>query len=368
MPRKLVTIRPVKNKSPIKKADVIERVTVDGWNVISKIGQFNIGDYGLFFEVDSGVPIEDSRFDFLSSGGFKDFHGKHVYRIRTMKMRKCVSQGLLMPLDNFPEIENYLVLNNISLEQAYKDKIDFAEMLDVVKYEPPMKIRGADSAGDFPFWIHKTEQERINNVFDELVDENKDREFYATLKMDGTSATYAYVTDSEKHYETLTTDENGGQFFVCSKNHSIKPGENAFYYAADELEIEMKLKRFHLETGRNIAIQGECLGRGIQGTREKIYDYTVKFFSVFDIDNQEYLPFRDALDIFKQLKLDTVDIIDTFKPFERFSSVEDVIDYSDNIQPRYADIPEGIVYHSVNAPFISFKAISKQYLLKNEGS
>lgn len=368
MIRKLVTIRPVKNKTPIKKADAIERLTVDGWNVVSKIDQFNVGDYGLFFEVDSGVPIEDNRFDFLSAGGHKDFHGKLVYRVRTMKLRGCVSQGLLLPLKNFPEIENYLILNNIDLETAYHQKIDFAGLLDVVKYEPPMKIRGADSAGDFPFWIHKTDQERINNIFDELLDEHKDTEFYATLKMDGVSATYAYVTDVEKHYETLSTDSDGGQFFVCSRNQTIKPGQNAFYYASDELDIKNKLKMFHLQTGRNIAIQGECLGRGVQGTREKIYDYTVKFFSVFDIDQQVYLPFHETIEIFKSLKLDMVDIIDTFKPFDTFNSVDDFIEYSDNITPRYADIPEGIVYHSVDAPYVSFKAISKKYLLKNEGS
>lgn len=367
MGRRLVTIRPVKDKKVIPKADKIERLIVDGWNVISQIDNFQVGDYGVFFEVDSGLPVEDARFSFMESSGRKDFFGKIVYRVKTIRLRGTLSQGLMLPLDMFPEIVDYLDVNDLTEMDAYQNKVDFAEMLDVVKYEPPLKVRGADSAGDFPFWIRKTDQERINNVFDEFNEDFKNLSFFATYKMNGSSATYAYITDVDKHIDTLETDDDNGQFFVCSRTQTLKDCKKSpFHVAAATLDIKNKLKSFHERTGRNIAIQGELLGRGIQGTIEKIYDYTVHFFSVYDIDNQEYLPFQQAIEILNELHLKTVKVCDIFEPFKRFETVDDFIEYSDNLTPIHADIPEGIVYHSCGERAVSFKAISSKFLLKYE--
>lgn len=366
MTRKLVTVRPVKSIQDIKGADFIEQVTVDGWNVVCKKGEFDVGDYGVFFEVDSGLPAEDRRFEFLLKSGTKNFHGKEVIRIRTVKLRRVVSQGLLLPLHSFPEIINEIEKTSLSLHDVYRERIDYAPLLDVVKYEPPLKVRGADSAGDFPHWIRKTEQERINNIYDTMAVEYENAEFYATLKMDGSSGTFAYVTNNDLHYDTLDVDDEGGQFFVCSRNMALKNGESPWHVAASELNLYEKLKQYHFDTGRTLAFQGELLGRGIQGTREKIYDYTVHFFSIYDIDKQEYLPFSEVVEIVTALGLKTVVILDTFKPFEVFNDVDSFITHADSIHPMYADIPEGIVYHSVESPHVSFKAISKKYLLKNE--
>ena len=143
MSRKLVTLRKVKEIHPIKKADMIERLTVDGWNVVAQKDDFEVGDVGVFFEVDSGLPVDDPRYDFLSKGGSKDFHGKQVYRIRTMRLRGVISQGLLKPLAEYPEIENYLKVNEISLDDAVKQRLDFSELLDVIKYEPPVNYHWA---------------------------------------------------------------------------------------------------------------------------------------------------------------------------------------------------------------------------------
>ena len=366
MPRKLVTLRKVKDINPIKKADMIERLTVDGWDVVAQKDEFEVGDVGVFFEVDSGLPVEDSRYDFLSKGGSKDFHGKQVYRIRTMRLRGVISQGLLKPLTEYPEIEKYLKVNEISLDDAVEQRLDFSEMLDVIKYEPPLKVRGADAAGGFPFWIRKTDQERINNVYDIMEADHKHDEFVATLKMDGSSTTVAYITDKEKFYDTLPVDDEGGQFILCSRNQALKDdGHSAFHAAVDNLNLRDKIKEYHLRTGKNIALQGELLGKGVQGTREKIYDYTIHFFSAYDIDEQVYLPWDDLKLLCNELDVPHVKELGRFKPFEEFSSVEEFIDYANNIDPVFADIPEGVVFHEVNGT-ASFKAISTKYLLKFE--
>ena len=192
-----------------------------------------------------------------------------------------------------------------------------------------------------------------------------DQEFVATLKMDGSSSTVAYVTDVEKHYDTLVTDDNGGQLFVCSRNQTLKDGKSPFHIAVENLGLANKLKEYHLRTGQTLAIQGELLGVGIQGTREKIYDYTIHVFSVYDIDEQIYLPWDDVKSLCEDLNIPHVKELGRFKPFEEFGEVQDFIDYANNIKPVYADVPEGVVFHSVigNA---SFKAIGSKYLLKYE--
>lgn len=365
MTRSLVTIRRAKKVSPIKNADVIERITVDGWNVVSKVDTFTEGQFGVFFEVDSGLPVEDSRFDFLSKSGSKNFHGKDVYRIRTVKLRGVISQGLFLPLTDFPEIENYLMLNNIDIDYAAKERMDFSFLLDVVKYEPPLKVRGSESAGDFPYWIRKTDQERINNVYDEFSEQFKHDEFIATLKMDGSSSTIAYITDSEKFYDTLNTDDDGGQLFVCSRSQTLKDGSAPFHHAVDSLKLHDKLKKHHFTTGRSLAFQGELLGRGIQGTREKIYDYTIHVFSIYDIERQHYLPWDEVVNICKELSIPHVKELGRFKPFELFDDSEEFIEYANNVEPVHADIPEGVVFMHHNAE-VSFKAIATKFLLKFE--
>ena len=63
--RKLASIRIATNISPIEGADAIEAVQVDGWVCVAKKGEFNVGDKGVYFEIDSFLSAEDSRFSFL---------------------------------------------------------------------------------------------------------------------------------------------------------------------------------------------------------------------------------------------------------------------------------------------------------------
>ena len=80
----------------IEGADNIALATVGGWKVIVKKEEFAPGDVAVFFEIDSKLP-EINRYEFMAR--------KH-YKVKTMKLGKfnVVSQGLLMPLSEFPEL------------------------------------------------------------------------------------------------------------------------------------------------------------------------------------------------------------------------------------------------------------------------
>ncbi len=154
--RKLVTVKQVTEIRPIEGADVIECAIIGGgWPVVIKKNEFKVGSSGVFFEVDSFLPIDDARFEFLHKNKIT-WNGKEGIRIRTIKLRGQLSQGLFMPMDQFPEVLDFLVNSYINITE-----LDFAESLRVEKWEPviPACLAG-QVKGAFPSWIRKTDQER----------------------------------------------------------------------------------------------------------------------------------------------------------------------------------------------------------------
>lgn len=366
MERKLVTIRKIDNIVDIPNADNIVLAKVDGWNAVVQRNEFSIGDYCVYFEIDSFLPSDDPRFDFLHKNGLKTLNDKKGVRVKTIKLRGVVSQGLIIPVNKFPEILEYIENNNLTLEQCFIDRICFSEIVNVVKYEVPENLSCPESAGEFPFWIHKTDQERIQNIFTSLKEKYYDTNFYATLKMDGSSATVSYVTNEIYLNDKLGVDEDGGQLVVCSKDMLFKTDntETSWLSAVKRQGIDKKIKKQHFDTGRTLAFQGELVGPGIQKNAEKFKHYSILMFSIYDVDNQKYLPYDEFCNICDQYEILTVPTLEIMKPFERFNTVEDFIEYSDNLTPVYGDVPEGVVYHSTADDAVSFKAISNKYLLK----
>ena len=146
--RKLATIRVAKELNPIVGADAIEAVRVDGWTCVSKKGEFQVGDKGIYFEIDSFLNGEDQRFQFLSKQ-FINFEGKTGARLRTIRLRGQLSQGLFLPLEKFPELQGLAV------------GADLTEILGVTKWEPPMPAQLAgEVVGIVAHFIRTTDQNR----------------------------------------------------------------------------------------------------------------------------------------------------------------------------------------------------------------
>jgi len=102
--RKLATIRKISDIQPIEGADMIEVATIDGWKVvIGKDVGHEIGDLVVYCEVDSFLPVEP-EFEFLRKSSFKKMGDKEGFRIRTIKLRNTISQGLILNLDTLAVI------------------------------------------------------------------------------------------------------------------------------------------------------------------------------------------------------------------------------------------------------------------------
>lgn len=108
--RKLVTIRQVIDIQPIDGANFIEVITVDGWKLVSKKGEFKVNDYCMYFEIDSLLPLSDERFSFLSSRSIKNVDGIDYHRLKSMKLKGQISQGLALPISSFTNLVGYTVV------------------------------------------------------------------------------------------------------------------------------------------------------------------------------------------------------------------------------------------------------------------
>jgi len=404
MKRKLVTLRKVKELLPIENADLIELAKIDGWQVVVKKGEFKVGDLAFYFEIDSFLPLEP-EFEFLKKSSLKKMLGKEGLRLKTIRLRGKLSQGLLLPYSVLKRffVENPFNVKTIPNKENFEQ--DFSELFGVEKYEAPIPASIAGTtAGSFPYFIPKTDEERIQNLWDEYtrdyIDNNdkviveleekggfedrikelkenrkinpiKNLEFETTIKLDGTSMT-CFIVDTNK-YETKSilkfkeeNEDTNHYFGVCSKNLELKETENNTFWKIFNKVIKEKLLDFYKKTNRSIALQGEVMGEGIQGNREKIQGHKFFCYKIFDIDKQEFLIRDKRIEILKELNIESVPFIDNIKVSERFKSIEEILEFAEGESLNHP-IREGLVFKSlelVDGKEVSFKAISNKFLLK----
>lgn len=367
MTRKLVTVRKIDDIQSIEGADLIVKATVDGWNIVVKKDEFSVGDYCVMFEIDSFLPIDDDRYEFLKKSSYKKMNGQEGLRLKTVKLRGVVSQGLVLPVDRFPEIQEYAEENG-GLEVIEEERHDLSELLGVVKYEIPDVGKGCKPAGNFPWYVSKTDEERLENLYKDFSVRYKDVAFTPTLKLDGSSTTLVCVNNENYFFDSEETDNNGFQAIVCSRNLALKyDPESMFWKGWENDDLVNNIKQWTLDTGIQVAVQGELMGPGVQGNKEQLHRFRVYAFRVYNIDEQRFMNLDEMKTFCNDVGMYTTVIYDSFKPFSEFESLDEIM--------RYADGPsinsknrEGLVYVSEdeNGERISFKTISRKFLLKSE--
>lgn len=328
--RQLASIQKIKNIEPIENADAIVRATVLGWQLVVRKDEFQIGDWCVYIEIDSVMP-DRPEFEFLRA---------RSNRVRTIRLRGQISQGVCFPLTILPE------------GTVIEEGLDVTDLLGITKYEPPIPAQLAGTMkGNFPSFVPKTDETRIQ-ILGNLLEKCAGEMFYVAEKLDGSSVTY-YLKD--------------GEFGVCSRNLDlIESEENSFWKVARQLDIENKLRSL----GYNVAIQGELIGEGIQKNKYKLRGQHVYFFNVFEIDKFEYLDFADFKKVIKDLDLQTVPILE-----EGFSLVADISTLTEMAIGKSklckTTHREGIVFRPLEEKRdkrgrVSFKSINPKFLLKFE--
>lgn len=327
--RTLASIQRIKALAPIEGADAIEKATVLGWQLVVKKGEFQVGDLAVYCEIDSLLP-DRPEFEFLKPRGM---------RIRTIRLRGEISQGICFPLSILPE------------GTAISEGADVTEALEVTKYEPPIPASLAGvMKGGFPSFIPKTDETRVQ-VLQELLDKYAGTTCYVTEKLDGSSVTY-FLKD--------------GEFGVCSRNlELLESDENSLWKVARALQIEEKLRAL----GGNHALQGEIIGEGIQGNLYRLRGQTVYFFNLFDIDHYRYYDFPAFESALTTLDLKMVPVLE--REYKLENDIPTLVEKATGTSTLFKVEREGIVIRPLEEKQdsigrVSFKAISPEFLLKHD--
>lgn len=326
--RKMATVRVVDSILPIPDADAIECAVIGGWKVVTKKGEFKAGDLAIYCEIDSWIPHELAPF--LSKGEPKEYNGVKGERLRTVRLRKQLSQGLLLP---------YSVVGTL-----WGEDDDVSELLNIQKWEAPANPQLAGQVkGNFPSVIRKTDQERVQNIKRDLK-ERAGQLFEITEKKEGSSMT-CYLID--------------GEFGVCSRNMDLKRDEtNTFWKVAIELDIETKMRGHGLD---NSAVQGELIGPGIQGNIYDLNNHTFMAFDIFDIETGEYVLPVARRELLREIGIPQVPLLGYLPLVDDMDYLLGYAEGKSLLNPKQER--EGVVHKAVESQF-TFKVISNKYLLK----
>lgn len=369
--RQLATIQRIANLTPILGADKIEVATILGWEVVVKKGEFKVGDLAVYIEIDSIVP-DRPEFEFLR---------ERKFRIKTIKLRKQISQGLALPLSIIPQ---KLVYKG-NAELYLKEGNDVTETLGVIKYDPQaeqeaklveqdvtktgfakvlMKYRWyrrlilRPVKAPFPKFIAKTDETRIQNM-PRILQTLSHEEFVVTEKLDGQSATY-FVIKKKQWW--------GGYKFVfgvCSRNWQLLKEDNSSYWTvARQFNLKRILTQYLKDVDAEfVVLQGEIIGERIQGNKYKIEGYDFYAFN-FKFSNCVY----NTAEMFSSLtcgqNIKVVPILN--RQYKLPETVQAIVEYSKgNSVVGAKPIREGVVIRC-SRQNVSFKVINPDFLLKNE--
>ncbi len=348
--RKLASIQTISQIEPIPKADAIERARVLGWWFVIKKGEFQVGDRVVYCEVDSLLP-ERVEFEFLRPSCFKPSCLKADgqvqpagFRIKTVKLRGQVSQGICFPLSILP--------GNAPTEVG----VEVTEQLNICKYEPPIPVGMSGKVkGGFPGFLSKTDETRVQ-VLESALERHRGKTFYVTEKVDGTSFS-AFLRD--------------GEFGICSRNLWMDETDdtNVLVRISRRLELEAKLAAIHEKHGFNPAIQGEVIGPGIQKNKYGLTEVGLRVFNVINLDESRLVDHDLMLQIVEECGLESVPQLGTI---ELNHTVDEMVEFSQGTSVLAPKVQrEGVVLRPLVEEYdedvggrLSFKVINPKFLLK----
>ena len=400
--RELAYVVIIDGIEPIPGYDRVEHALVGGWRVIVQKDQFKVGDPAIYFEIDSRVPADRECFAFLE---------KRHYKVKTLKMCKTLSQGLLMHAEDFGWriihtfdavciVDNELISHFANDESrfltqklgvTYADDEDNSRKAPSVDKYKKMEMRHRklfknpvihwfmrykfgrkvmffffgkkkDKKNGWPSWVQKTDEERVQNMPWIL---NSTDKWIATEKIDGTSTTFTMKRGKFRRKS----------FYVCSRNVCFGEEDKPCYYDTNVYwEMAKKYDIYNvlasllekLPHEEWITIQGETYGDGVQKR-----DYSLKNhdFAAFNLifSSSGRAGTMDMIRILKEYNVPCVPVVEENIIFtDKFTTVEDMLLWAEG-ESKIDGLPrEGIVFRTMDGQK-SFKAVSNSFLLKYHG-
>ena len=356
--RAMATVRRIDSVDPIEGADRIEVARVGGWSVVVGKGEYKAGDYAIYFEIDTFLPIDDERFAFLAPRGTKmmvwngEEHEGHV--LRTAKMRGVYSQGLLMS----PELWG---ISQDVLPKLCEEHINLSKQLGVWEWYKPLP--SSDFIGKYdPYVAPRTDAVRIQNIDKATWDVVKKTSYFCSVKVDGTST-------------TMLWDErvNGFRGFSHNNEFDLTTGLGKVLYECADRQGILKF----CEDNPMLTVQAELCGPKIQSNRYALGSHRLFVFSLWDAVDAVYLdPY-----VFKELSESVTPVLYDLD-LDQFDEPADFLAWVDGMRGNITKdrLDEGVVVHVIGnrvakqpdwiglvdelGPQRQVKAVSNKYLLK----
>jgi len=351
----LASVQKILNLEPIEGADLIEKATVLGWELVVKKGEYKIGDLCAYIQIDTIVP-ELPQYEFLREMKF---------RVRTIKLRKQISQGLLVPLpigkwkegDDLTEIlgvKKYEKVDNnpIRYEKQRVPKVWYKKWIYLFKMNILFKLfpkLQKFERSPFPSnLVSKTDEERIQNI-PSCLDKYKGKLFIVSHKLDGSSITII-------HEKVL----GKSKFRICSRNFELHDKKNDWYKVFTDTSFSLEVLKLvnHFKTN-DIIVQGEAIGK-FNGNYHNLQQEKIMLFNIYV--NGKRLNQKEFLQICKSYSIPCCPM---YKEIELNHTLQEILKISDIPDILNPKVPaEGLVWRCVEDNF-SFKVINNNYLLKN---
>ncbi|KAK3951213.1 RNA ligase-domain-containing protein [Pseudoneurospora amorphoporcata] len=389
--RKLVGVRKVTAKKKIEGHRTA--VTVNNWTVVGQTSQmkrFKIGDLVVFMEIDSFIPKTD-RFWELWPSMTDLFNGEQGLRVRSRAVAGTWSQGMIFPLEQFPEITTHYQkrIEKVGKDNATKELLSYswADRLGIKKWEYPTHERPVTGIiGELSALIQKPGNWRIQDVGNVVFHPHtaKNRIYQVTEKLDGISMHVYKVSNSSTDLLSFfpalrplpsadkpdgsipippTMQTERSRVGVCNRSHEFfDDGKNIYWETAKASGI---LDKIHEIPFRNIAIQGELVGSHIQGNTMQYPEGKHEFvvFGIWDIDAKDYLATKTVELLCKTLDIAHVPVLG-YGPVTKYGkNAEEILAFADRLGPgKYGGIKEGLIFRANDDWKTGFKVISNRWL------
>lgn len=355
---RLATVQKITGIKPIEGADKIELAFVLGWQVVIKKGEFKIGDNICYIQIDTVVP-EKPEYEFLRPRNF---------RIRTIKLKQELSQGLIVPVpsgkwsegDDLTEVMGIKKYekpdNNPSrYEKPRVPKVWYKKYIYLFKYNILYKflpsLRPKDRSPFPKHIVSITDEERIQNI-PNVLQQYKGKRFVVSYKLDGSSIT---IIHSKFLFKS--------RFRICSRRFELHDKKNDWYKVFKDAGFENHIKKLVKHYGTNdIVVQGEAVGK-FNGNHHGLKKDEIRLFNIY-VDGKRI----SQLDLIIKCRVLNIPYCPEYSKLTTVldHSLEDILKASeikDILNPNVE--AEGLVWRCVEDN-MSFKVINNNYLLKNK--
>lgn len=351
---KLASIQKIIKLEPIEGADKIEKATLLGWNIVVRKGEYKVGDLCSYIQIDTVVP-DKKEYEFLR---------ERKFRVRTIKLRKQISQGLIVPVP----------------KGKYKEGDDVTEILGVKKYEKPDSNPIQERPKMPKAWYKKlwyifkfnylykafpelqpltrspfpkelvsiTDEERIQNI-PEVLEKYFGRTFITSYKLDGSSITII-------HNKIL----GKSKFRICSRRFELHDKKNDWYKVFVDTKFDQEILKLvrHFKTD-NIIVQGEAIGK-FNGNHHNLSTEQIRLFNIF-VNGKRLLPI-EFFDVCKHWNIPYCPYYSSYVMTYNMDEIIKLSEIKDLINPKVE--AEGLVWRCVDDD-LSFKVINNKFLLAN---